>query len=131
MASKTSSAVDEFFEDRPTVRKLFDRLHSEIKALGDLSMSISKTQIAYGAKRKFAWLWLAPATEKTPEGVLMLRLDMKSKVSHLFIAHVEESYNGKWTHQIPIMGVSLIQEIAKQGWLDDAYQFGMMERKRV
>jgi hypothetical protein len=124
-------SIEKLFAEKPESLKLFHALQKGLEALGDVKQVITKTQVSFGAKRKFAWLWLAPATKKTPEGVLMLTLDMTHKVTHPMITSVEETYTDKWTHQIAVKDEATMREIDKQGWLAESYKFGSMERKKT
>jgi hypothetical protein len=128
--NKKNWTTEDLFEGKPEAFALFRDLEERIEALGEIEKIVTKTQVSYGAKRKFAWLWMAPASKKAPEGVLMLTLDMTQKVTHPIMSSVKETYPSKWTHQIPIKGEDDIREVDEQGWLPASYQFGTLESKQ-
>jgi hypothetical protein len=128
MTNAKNWTIEDLFLGKPENIKLFRRLQQHIESLGQTEMVVAKTQVSFGAKRKFAWLWLAPVTKKAPEGILMLTLDMTHKIRNPLIRTVEEFYPGKWTHQIAITDMSVIEAIFRHKWVEEAYKFGTMVR---
>jgi uncharacterized protein DUF5655 len=115
----------QLFVDKPHNRQLFLDVQSSIEALGAVKKIVTRTQVSYGAARKFAWVWMTPSTKKTPEGTLMLTLDMRQETSDPLFASVEKIRTDKWTHQLPITNKTRIDDIERKGWLQEAYLFGI------
>ncbi len=100
--------VENLFADRPDALRLFTEFAPRIEAMGGIAVVVTKSQVSFGADRKFAWLWPIPRSRKVPEDVLMLTLDMRTPVADPLIRSVEETYPGKWTHQIRVADESVI-----------------------
>jgi hypothetical protein len=124
MSAAEEPTIERLFVNKPHNLALFKELRKHIADLDGIKEIITNTQVSFGEARKFAWLWLAPATKKTPEGVLMLTLDMTHPVEHTLINSVEETYPGKWTHQIAVKDRAVLEQILDHGWIKEAYKFG-------
>lgn len=119
--------VENLFAGRPDALRLFRSLAPRIEALGAITTAVTKSQVSFGADRKFAWLWPTPRGKKVPEDVLMLTLDMRKPVSDPLVLSVQETYPGKWTHQIRVLDESVVEHVVNEGWLQEAYDFGIKE----
>lgn len=49
---------DEFFGDHALSKTLYEAVHHELEAIGEMSMRVSKSQIAFRRRRGFAWVWM-------------------------------------------------------------------------
>jgi hypothetical protein len=63
------------------------------------------------------WLWPTPRSTSKPEDALILALDMRQPVRDPLISSVEETYPGKWTHQIWVADDSVVERVTSAGWL--------------
>lgn len=115
------NTLEKFFESWPESFKLFNLIVSYINGLGDVKMEVMKTQISFGTKRKFAWVWL-PQTwiNKRPDGSITLTLSLDHKVEDPQIESVVEPSPGKWTHHVVIKSAEDFTIEVKQ-WLKEAY----------
>ncbi len=120
--------IEGFFEGRPTVRARFDALRRYIESLGPVVIEPMKTQISFGARRKFAWVWL-PQTwiKKRPDTSLTLTFDLEHKVDHPCIEEAVQPRPGRWTHHVIIEKESDLNDDVK-GWLKEAYEIGTRPR---
>lgn len=59
----------------------------------------------------------------------MLTLDLRKPVADPLILGVQETYPGKWTHQIRVLDESVIEHVVNEGWLEAAYDFGIKDPK--
>jgi hypothetical protein len=128
MATDERHTVEALFAGKPHALALFEELKRHIIAGGDVEIVVTRTQVSFGARRKFAWVWLAPPTKTQPEGVLMLTLDMTHRTADPLISSAEETYAGKWAHQIPVRDEAVLERIVSSGWLRDAWEFGSLVR---
>ncbi len=114
--------VEGFFEGRPGALALFNTVCKYIESLGSVTIEPLKTQISFGAKRKFAWVWL-PQTwiKKRPENSLTLTFDLNHKVEGPRIEEAVEPRPGRWTHHVVIEQQSDLDDEVK-GWLREAYE---------
>jgi hypothetical protein len=121
--SSARPSVAVLFAGKPGPLALFRGLRRRIEALGPVKADATRTQVSLAAARKFAWMWLAPATRRSPHGTLMLTLDMDHRTSDPLIASASQTYPGKWTHQIPVADAAASRKV-RRAWLKDAYAFG-------
>jgi predicted transport protein len=116
--------VEGFFAGRPEAFRLFEALRKEIEALGQVKMEVMKTQVSFGAKRKFAWVWLPQMwVRKRPETSITLTFCLDREVRHPRIAEAVEPSPGKWTHHVLIDRIEDIDDEVRE-WLKEAYDFG-------
>lgn len=123
--STETYTVERLFAERPRALDLFRSLAPRIEALGDIKTVVTKSQVSYGADRKFAWLWPPARSASSVQDVLILTLDTRSPISDPLVGTVEETYPGKWTHQIKVSDHSVVERIVVAGWLDAALDFGI------
>lgn len=50
--------LDEYFDGCPESRLLFDAVLAVVEAAGPAEYTISKSQIAFRARKAFAWVWV-------------------------------------------------------------------------
>lgn len=116
--------VEGFFAGRPGAQALFNTVRKYIESIGSVTIEPMKTQIAFGAKRKFAWVWL-PQTwiKKQPENSIVLTISLNRWVLHPRIKESNEPYPGRWTHHIVIEKESDFGVDVNE-WLREAYGLG-------
>lgn len=108
------------FEGRPEAFKLFKEVEKYIRKIGPVEIEAAKTQVSFGVKRKFAWVWLPQMwIKKRPEESIVLTFGLPRKVKHSQIEEVTEPRPGRWIHHILI---DKPEDINKNviGWLKEA-----------
>ena len=124
MKSPGSWTVEGLFEGRPTAFKLFRMIRRYIESLGPVKLEGAKTQVSFGSRRKFAWVWLAQMwIKKRPETSVTLMFDLGRKIKHDRIESAVEVRPGRWTHHVVIEKASDLDEDVRS-WLQEAYAFG-------
>jgi hypothetical protein len=119
----TSQELEHYFEGRPESAEIFDILAERIEDLGGAEITVG-SQISFGRKRKFAWLWLYNVTKKSPSGVphLMLALDREMPDRH--VRQVGQVGKKRWNHQIVVRTAA----DARSDWLGEllelAFRYG-------
>jgi hypothetical protein len=114
--------IDTLFEGRPVSRGLFVHVRSYIESLGDIKVEAAKTQVSFGAKRKFAWVWLPQMwIKKAPPDSIVLSFDLPRKVEDPRIKQSVEPYPGRWTHHVVIERPEQLDTQVK-AWLTEAYR---------
>ena len=124
--------IESLFEGRPAALALFNTVRRYIESLGPVTIEPMKTQITFGAKRKFAWVWLPQMwINKRPENSLTFTFDLGHKIAHPRIEEAVEPRPGRWTHHVIIENEFDFDDIVK-GWLSEAYEIGQNPRaKRI
>ena|SRR5688572_21706165 len=96
-------AVEHLFGDRKAALKLFQHVQHYIEGLGNIKMAVAKTQVSFGTKRKFAWVWLPQMwIKKQPENSIVLTFALDRQVRDKRIKEIVEPTPGKWTHHVVI-----------------------------
>jgi hypothetical protein len=122
--------IDGLFEGQPGSLRLFEAVRKYIESLGPVTVEAAKTQVSFGVKTKFAWVWL-PQTwiKKRPLNTITLALDLDHEVKDWRIVQAVEPRPGRWTHHILINEDSDLDDKVK-GWIREAYKNGTIDRRR-
>lgn len=124
----TSKQVQAFFAGRAKEHSLFQAIEQIINSMGSVTVSVSKSQISFGTKTKFAWIWMPQPWAKRPENSVVLTFGLGRKIEDQQIDEAVEPYPGRWTHHVIIHDESDITDQVRQ-WLEEAYTFSQ-ERRR-
>ncbi len=120
------NTAEAFFANREEQFSIYKAIVSAIKLLGPVKIEVMKSQISFGAKRKFAWIWLPKAWARRPKNSLVLTIGLKRKISSCRIAEAIEPYPGRWTHHIIIESEDDLDEDVLS-WLQEAYRSAQSE----
>jgi hypothetical protein len=103
-----------------------------INSIGPVTIEVMKSQISFGTRIKFGWVWLPqPWSNKRPENSIVLTFGVGRHIENEQIVEVVEPYPGRWTHHVIIQNESDLNDDVYQ-WLCEAYSFsGKRERKSV
>jgi len=113
--------IKNYFTGQDAAFELFTIIREYIESLGPAEIEIMKTQISFGTKRKFAWVWLPQKwVGNRPEDSITLTFTWPEKISDSRIAEAVEASPGKWTHHIVIEKADQFDDVVK-GWLSHAY----------
>ena len=116
--------VKGFFKGRPDSYGLFLRTKSLMNTLGPVKVSVSKTHISFGAKRKFAWVWLPQQwIEDRPQKSITLTFDNCRRIVSKKLESSVEPYPGRWTHHVLIASSDDLDDEIRL-WLGEAYLLG-------
>jgi hypothetical protein len=99
----SDESINSFFSEDVGRIKLFMSIREMIASMGEASEHIGKSQISFGTKRRFAWVWMPLRTGKDrPEGCIILTLALRRKAESARVVEAVEPYPGRWTHHIVI-----------------------------
>ena len=105
------------------LKGIYDALSARILELGDdVIEEFAKTQVSYGAARKFAWL--TPFTKNKA----LLTLDMWDEHHGSFLREVIPFRQDKYTHQIEVRSAADIEALAALGWFQESAAWGRKRR---
>jgi hypothetical protein len=113
------AGVADFFAGHPLGEAVFDAVRAALAPWPDVSVRVSRSQVAFRRRRGFAWLWLPGRYLRAPGAEVVLtialgRLDDSPRwkeVAHPAAAH--------WIHHLEIRSTGdLDDEVA--GWLREA-----------
>lgn len=114
-----------FFDGKPEELALYETLLDQIKALGDVSVVVHKTQISLKNRRVFACVSVFRVLPKRllPAHYLVLTLGLPDPLDSPRIAAKTEAQPGRWTHHIVLAGASELDAELLE-WIRRAYAFG-------
>lgn len=122
--------IEQLFAGRPAARALFDAVKRSIESLGPVTVAVTKTQVSFGVKMKFAWVWLPQMwTKNRPEESITLTFDADHEIVHPRIAAAVEPRPGRWTHHVVIEREADLDDDVL-AWLRDAYAMGSSDKRR-
>jgi len=115
--------IDAFFSGNQDRVELYMAVEETIKSFGPITIEITKSQISFGTKYKFAWVWMPPdSSRKRPKNSIVLSFGLDHRVQNKKIVEAVEPYPGRWTHHIIIQNeTDLDTDVIK--WLRLAYAF--------
>ncbi len=129
LASESKRTPEDLFAGRPKCMQLFKAVRRSVRAMGPVQESTTKTQVSFGTRRKFAWVWLPQMWIRTaPEDSIVLTFGLDHRVKDARIKESLEPYPGRFVHHIVISRSSEIDARVK-AWLRDAYEFSNSDRK--
>lgn len=114
-----------FFDGKPEELALYETLLDQIKALGELSVVVHKTQLSLKNRRVFACVSIFRVLPKRllPAHYLVLTLGLPDPLDSPRIAAKTEAQPGRWTHHIVLAGASELDAELLE-WIRRAYAFG-------
>jgi hypothetical protein len=103
--------------------EIYGALSVRMHELGDdIVEEFSRTQVSYGAARKFTWL--TPVTKTKA----LLTMDMWDKHHGPFLRDVIKFRQDKYTHQVEVRTSADIESVAALGWFEDSAAWGRKQR---
>ncbi len=121
-------SVEGLFSGRPRALLLFHLIRQYIESIGPVTMMAMETQISFGTRTKFAWVWLPQLwTKKRPENSITLTFDIGRQIKHNRITEVVEPRPGRWTHHVVIESENDFNKHVRE-WLREAYSYSQSRK---
>jgi predicted GIY-YIG superfamily endonuclease len=122
--------IEALFSGWPVSLKLFQMVRDFIESLGPVTVTPTKTQVSFGVRRQFAWVWLPQMwISKQPENSIVLSFSLDRHVTDRRIKRTIEPYPGRWMHHVVIERPEELDEKLKD-WLREAYASAAAGRRR-
>ena len=114
-----------FFDGKPEELALYEALLEWIKAQGEVSAVVHKTQISLKNRRVFACVSVVRVLPKRllPPHYIVLILGLPYPLDSPRIAAKTEARPGRWTHHI-VLGNASELDTELLEWIRLAYEFG-------
>lgn len=119
--------VRAYFDGKPASFAIFEIVYERARSLGPFEVGV-KSQISFGAERKFVWFWLYNVTQKNPNGILHTMLSADRKIGDPHVRAVDQIGKNRWNHQIVIHTARDAQSKWLLRLLQAAYEFGSARR---
>lgn len=114
---------DEFFAGHAQSELLFEAVRREIDALGESSMRVSKSQIAFRRRRGFAWVWRPEQYLKRKAAPLVLSISLHRRDQSPRWKEIVEPYPGRFMHHLELYEPNDV-DMQVRGWLREAWEAG-------
>jgi predicted transport protein len=113
--------LDEFFFDNVLPKKLFEAVRQEVEAIGETTIRITKSQIAFRRQRSFAAVWMPEQYLKREAAPLVLSVFTKTQIKSSRWKEVVEPVPGRFTHHLELKDTGDIDEEVIS-WLQQAWE---------
>ncbi|MFI6866164.1 DUF5655 domain-containing protein [Nocardia sp. NPDC050406] len=120
---RTEQRVREYFEGKPHSFEIFTVLRELIDQRGACEMSVG-SQITFGVRRKFAWIWLYNVTKTHPEGTVQIMLAMAERLDGPPVYRVTQIGASRWNHLVVVHSLDEARDPALAELVAAAYRFG-------
>ena len=114
---------DEFFANQPQSKQLFETVRREVESLGETSMRVTKSQVAFRRRRGFAWVWMPGMYLKRETPPLVLTLSLPRRDGSPRWKEIVEPYPGRCTHHLELRDQAEIDDEVRS-WLKEAWETG-------
>jgi hypothetical protein len=115
-------SLDEFFADRePESRELFELVRAAVESIGPAEMRATKSQVVFGRRIGFAWVWIPGQYLRGEMPPLVLAIGLLRRDDSPRWKQVVEPYRGHFLHHLELFSAGQIDgEVV--GWLREAWE---------
>lgn len=128
--SCNSQPPDGLFAQYPHALPLYKAVRKMVESLGSVETEATKTQVAFRARRRFAFLWIPQMALKGGAPDLYLTFDLERRVSSPRIKQSVSPRPGLWTHHMLLTEKGQLDPEVR-AWLREALECASVERKRA
>ncbi|MGW0247207.1 DUF5655 domain-containing protein [Nocardia goodfellowii] len=112
-----------YFAEKPRSFEIFTLLSELIEQQGECEVSVG-SQISFGSKRKFAWIWLYNITGKNPQGTVQIMLAMDEKIEEPPVYRVTAIGKRRWNHLVVVHSLEEARDPKLHRLIERAYRYG-------
>ena len=112
---------DDFFSGYPPSKRLFDTVYREVESLGEMSIRVTKSQIAFRRKRNFAMVWLPGQYLRGKTAPLVLTIALRRRDTSPRWKEIVEPVPGRFTHHLELHHTTDIDDEVRS-WLREAWE---------
>lgn len=110
----------EFFRGYSRPRALYRPVKALLASLGPSDRKVTRSQIAFRARRGFAWVWLPQKwLDKVPPDALVLSFALPRKLASRRIKEVVQPARGRFMHHLVLTDPSQLDAEVRR-WLTEA-----------
>ena len=114
--------IDDFFRSRDDSRQLFDAVSHQVARVGDATIRVSKSQVAFHRKKTFALVWVPGQYLKDrPTAPLVLTLSFPKRDPSPRWKMITEVGPKRFTHHLELYRKDEIDEEVRH-WLQVAWE---------
>lgn len=112
--------VEAFFEGREESRHIFEALRATIESLSSMTMSVTKSQVAFRRRKAFAWAWIPARHLRGKQAPLLLTLALHRRDSSARWKEVVEPRPGRFTHHMELNSPKDL-DAEVRAWIEEAW----------
>ncbi len=112
--------LDDFFIGQTLSRQLFDVLHNMVDELGPVETRVTKSQVSFGRRKAFAWVWMPRKYLHGKVAPLVLTLVFRHRDPSPRWKEIVEPSPGNYTHHLELYSLSDIDDQVHH-WLKEAW----------
>ena len=117
-----TGSLEQLFAGRPAALVLFLAIRLYIGSLGPVTVEVMKTQVSFGAKTKFAWVWLPQRwIKRQPDESVVLTFVLRRRIEDPRIKQVVEPRHGVFTHHVVILQEADLDNDVRE-WIREGYE---------
>jgi predicted transport protein len=114
--------IEDFFQGRGDSRRLFDTIFREVNRLGDVTVRVSKSQVAFRRKKNFAVVWMpVQYLANRPTAPLVLTLSFPQRDRSPRWKEITEVGPKRFTHHLELYQEGEIDNQVRH-WLQTAWE---------
>lgn len=119
MATRAASTPEEFFADSAEGLNLYRAVAEAVEAVGEASVRVTKSQVAFRHRKGFAYLW-RPAQYVRSDVPAVLSLALPERLDSDRFKSVVHPAPSTWMHHLELRDPAEIDDEVR-GWLTLAY----------
>ena len=112
--------LDEYFAGQEESRQMFETLRRAVDATGPTELVVTKSQIAFRRRKKFAWVWMPAQYLHRKSAPLVLTFCFHSRDTSPRWKEIVEPTPGRFTHHLELYSVTDVDDQVCN-WLRDAW----------
>lgn len=116
----TPVTLDACFEGHEDSRRLFDVLRRGVEAMDDVTLRVTKSQVAFRRRRGFAWAWIPAKYLHGMVAPLVLSLNLDHRAPSPRWKQVVEPRPGRFMHHLELHEAADIDDQVA-AWLQEAW----------
>jgi hypothetical protein len=111
---------DDFFVGQEESRLIFEALRSDLDAVGQAELRVTKSQVAFRRRRAFAWAWMPSTYLHGRHAPLVLTISLRRRDSSPRWKEIVEPAPGRFTHHLELRSTTDIDDEVR-AWLQEAW----------
>lgn len=121
MADDLERSLERFFDGRPEARALFDVVRETVAGIGIADVRVTKSQVAFGHRRGFAWAWTPDRYLGGEVAPLVLSISLNRLDVSRRWKEVVRVPGDHWMHHLELRDTSEV-DAEVSGWLAEAWE---------
>jgi hypothetical protein len=119
-ALRRATTPDEFLGESVLGRAVFEAVQETLSSFGDVTVSTTRSQIAFKRRRGFAYIWLPGMYLARPQAEVVVSIALDRAVATPRFKEIAHPSDGIWQHHLEVRSVAEVDDEVRN-WLRAAY----------